>query len=227
MNDIAVVLPRPWPVHQVREGAHIRLEPLVEADHAAALFECGHGGAAEARLWDYMGYGPFVDAQVWQNWVRQAAAMPDPQFYAIVNQRTGLAAGVCSLLRIEPAQGVIEVGHIWYAPALQRTVGATEAMFLLFAHVFDGLGYRRLEWKCNALNGKSRQAALRLGFTFEGVFRQHMMVKGRNRDSAWFSLLDHEWPRVRAGMQAWLDTDNFVDGQQLRSLATCMTRLDA
>ena len=145
----------------------------------------------------------------------------DPFFFAIIDHATGLPVGQASYLRIEPAHRAIEVGHIIFAPALQRSIGATEAMYLMARHVFDDLGYRRYEWKCNALNQPSRRAALRLGFTFEGIFRQHMIIKGRNRDTAWFSLLDSEWPLRRANFEQWLAPSNFdSSGRQKLSLAS-------
>ena len=150
----------------------------------------------------------------------ERAATSDPLFFAIVERRSRRALGMASFLRIEQGHGVIEVGHIWYSPALQRTRLATEAMYVMARHVFDDLGYRRYEWKCNALNEPSRRAAVRLGFTFEGVFRQHMVIKGANRDTAWYSMLDGEWPAAKAAFEAWLRPDNFdADGRQLRSLA--------
>src|SRR5438132_1297994 len=150
----------------------------------------------------------------------ERAATSDPLFFAIVERRSRRALGMASFLRVEQGHGVIEVGHIWYSPALQRTQLATEAMYVMARHVFDDLGYRRYEWKCNALNEPSRRAAVRLGFTFEGVFRQHMVIKGGNRDTAWYSMLDGEWPAAKAAFEAWLRPDNFdAEGRQLRSLA--------
>lgn len=222
MVDLSQSVPVRWPVHEVREGQFIRLEPLDPERHTNELYTAGHAGEEGQRIWDYLPYGPFADEAAMAAWHRTCAKAPDPQFYAVIDLRDGRAAGVCSFLRITPEHAVIEVGHIWYAPHLQRTFGATEAMYLLFCHVFDEFGYRRLEWKCNAANSKSRQAALRLGFTFEGIFRQHLVVKGRNRDSAWFSILDHEWPAVKAGMEAWLAAGNSDHaGRQIQSLAEC------
>lgn len=220
-NAIAIDLPRPWPRHVTRKGQIVELQPLDSMQHAPDLFDSTAGTSEGNRVWDYLPYGPFANAHAFEIWLRQAASTPDPQFYAIVDKKTGKACGVCSFLRIEPAHGVIEVGHIWFAPALQRTIGATEAMFLLFCHVFDELGYRRLEWKCNALNAASRRAATRLGFTFEGIFRQHLVVNGANRDSAWFSLLDGEWPAVRQGMCDWFADVNQKNGQ-IRTLGDCI-----
>jgi RimJ/RimL family protein N-acetyltransferase len=148
-------------------------------------------------------------------WAQRVAPLSDPFFYAVVDVATGHAVGRLALMRIDPAHGVIEVGHVLYAPSLQRSAHATEVQSLLARHVFEDLGYRRYEWKCNALNAPSRRAALRLGFRYEGVFRQHMVVKGVNRDSAWYSMLDSEWPARKAAFEAWLDPSNFTaDGVQ-------------
>jgi RimJ/RimL family protein N-acetyltransferase len=150
----------------------------------------------------------------------ERAASADPLFFAIVDLESQRARGMASFMRIVPEHGVIEIGHIWFAPVMQRTREATEAIYVVARHAFDDLGNRRLEWKCNALNDASRRAALRFGFTYEGVFRQHLVVKGRNRDSAWYSMLDGEWPRARAAFETWLRADNFdAHGRQLRSLA--------
>jgi RimJ/RimL family protein N-acetyltransferase len=153
-------------------------------------------------------------------WLTSCAASADPLFLAVIDRASGRAAGVVSYLRIEPEHGVIEIGHIWFGHALQRTPAATETIHLLARHAFDDLGNRRLEWKCDAANARSRRAAERFGFTFEGVFRQHMIIKGRNRDTAWYALLDSEWPAARDAFEAWLAPENFdADGRQRRSLA--------
>ena len=159
--------------------------------------------------------GPFLDRSTFDPWLQERAALDDPFTYAIADATSGVALGLAALMRVDPPNRVIEVGSIVYSHALQRTRGATEAMYLLARYAFDELGYRRYEWKCNALNAPSRAAALRLGFTFEGVFRQHMIVKGRNRDSAWFSMLDAEWPERKAAFERWLAPENFdLDGRQ-------------
>jgi RimJ/RimL family protein N-acetyltransferase len=200
-------------------GQLVSLEPL-EPAHAADLYAASHGAGADPALWDYLPYGPFADEGEQREWIAANAGGLDPLFYAVIDAATGRAAGVASFLRVEPAHGVIEIGHIWFGAALQRTPQATEAIYLLAAHAFDALGNRRLEWKCNAANGRSRRAAERFGFTFEGVFRQHMIVKGANRDTAWYSIIDGEWPAVRAAFEAWLDPANFdADGRQRRALA--------
>ena len=199
------------------EGELVRLEPVDVARHARQLFTAQ---SSAPELWEYLPYGPFANETAFRVWLTERAATSDPLFYAIIERKSGRALGMASFLRIEQGHGVIEVGHIWYSPALQRTRLATDAMYVMARHVFDDLGYRRYEWKCNALNEPSRRAAVRLGFTFEGVFRQHMVIKGENRDTAWYSMLDGEWPAAKAAFEAWLRPDNFdAEGRQLRSLA--------
>jgi RimJ/RimL family protein N-acetyltransferase len=193
--------------------------PLEPATHGDALYTATCG-AENDWLWEYLGSGPFAGRKSFESYLEKMAASDDPLPFAIVDHVSRRAAGVCTYLRIDPANRVIEVGHILYSPAFQKTAGATEAMYLMARHAFDDLGYRRYEWKCNALNHGSRKAALRLGFTFEGIFRQHMIVKGRNRDTAWFSMLDCEWPACKTGLEEWLNPANFdADGRQVRSLA--------
>jgi len=210
---------RPAPPREPMEGRYCRIEPLDPARHAEDLF-AAFTEDREGRIWTYLPYGPFATLADLRAWMEQSCLGDDPLFHAIVDKAGGRALGVASYLRITPEVGVIEVGHINYAPALQQTPAATEAMFLLMARVFDGLGYRRYEWKCNALNDASRSAALRLGFSFEGVFRQATIVKGRNRDTAWFSILDSEWPEAKAAFEAWLAPENFDGaGKQKKSLA--------
>ena len=200
------------PAHRPLIGTRVRLEPLDPGRHADDLLAAAQG---DPRLWDYLPYGPFADADELRAWLAERAGSTDPLFLAVVDAETGGAGGVVSYLRIEPAHGCIEIGHIWFGASLQRTPAATETVYLLARHAFDDLGHRRLEWKCDAANARSRSAAERFGFTFEGVFRQHMIVKGRNRDTAWYALLDSEWPAVRAGFEAWLSADNFdADGRQ-------------
>jgi RimJ/RimL family protein N-acetyltransferase len=209
---------RPRPPRAPLEGRFCRVEPLDADRHAAALFDAC-AADREGRMWTYMAYGPFAGAEDYRTWAERAAGSDDPLFHAILDRRTGRAAGVAAYLRIEPAVGVIEVGHIALSPALQRTAAATEAMYLLMRRVFDELGYRRYEWKCDALNAPSRAAAERLGFRFEGVFRQATLYKGRNRDTAWYAVVDRDWPERRAAFEAWLDPANFTaDGRQVRPL---------
>src|SRR6185295_19695984 len=183
------------------------LEPLDLARHGAGLHNANLLDT-EQRNWTYLPYGPFAGFDDYAGWLRSVAGQDDPQFHAIVERTTGEPVGVASYLRIDPAAGSIEVGHINYSPRLQRTVAATEAMYLMMRRAFE-LGYRRYEWKCNALNAPSRAAAQRLGFSFEGVFRQATVVKGRNRDTAWYAAIDREWPALRAAYEKWLDASNF------------------
>ncbi len=198
-------------------GAHCRVERLT-ARHAAAL-HAAFAAAPDGRGWTYMPYGPFPDAGAYRAWVEREALGDDPLYYAIV-PASGGAAGVASYLRIKPEAGVIEVGNIALAAALQRTTAATEAMYLMMRHAFDDLGYRRYEWKCDALNAASRAAAPRFGFAFEGIFRQALVYKGRNRDTAWYAIVDTDWPAIRTAFESWLAPENFdASGRQRRKLA--------
>lgn len=201
-------------------GRMATLEPLDPRAHGEALYE-GVSGEGGERLWQYLFEGPFAHRAAFDAHMKRIAAAEDPLFFAILDNASGNAVGYASYMRIEPVQRVIEVGSILYTPRLQQTTLATEAMYLMARHVFEDLGYRRYEWKCNALNAPSRRAALRFGFTFEGIFRQHMIVKGRNRDTAWFSMLDSEWPARKANFERWLDPSNFgADGRQKVALST-------
>ena len=197
-------------------GGHVGLEPL-HRRHAAELFEAA-GDAASS--WTYLSYGPFATVAAMTQFVAAQAAVHDPMFWAVRPVVSGRASGWLSLMEIEPAHAAIELGHIWFAPALRRTRAATEAMFLALSHAADGLGYRRLVWKCDALNAASVRAALRLGFSREGTLRAHKVVKGRRRDTAMFSILAEEWPSRRDAIQRWLAAENFApDGTALRGLA--------
>ena len=207
--------PPAFPPRATIEGRLVRLEPLDADRHAAQLFAAFSG---HDWLWDYLPYGPFASASAYHRWVKEMQGKTDPAFYAICVQDSGQALGVASYLRISPEAGSIEVGHICLSPALQRRPSATEAMFLMMDHAFS-LGYRRYEWKCNALNLPSRRAAQRLGFSFEGVFRNHLVVKGRNRDTAWFAMIDSDWPPLREAFAAWLSPANFdANGKQRERL---------
>ena len=202
--------PARLPGRETLEGRFCRLEPLDPERHAAGL-HAANSLDAEGANWTYLHYGPFDTLEGYRAWMEETCRGDDPLFYAVVDAATGGATGVASYLRIDPANGSIEVGHINYSPLLQRTPAATEAMYLMMKHAFD-LGYRRYEWKCNALNAPSRVAAERLGFSFEGVFRQAAVAKGRNRDTAWYSVIDTEWPALQEAFLRWLDPSNF-DGQ--------------
>jgi RimJ/RimL family protein N-acetyltransferase len=173
-------------------------------------------------MWTYLPYGPFASAGDYHAWAARVCRGDDPLCFAIVDPTTGAPLGVAAYLRIDPANGVIEVGHLAYAPALQRTAASTEAMYLLIAHVF-ALGYRRCEWKCDALNAPSRAAAQRFGFTLEGVFRQAVVIKGRNRDTAWYSIIDTEWPALRTAFERWLSPDNFDEAGRQRAPLSSFT----
>jgi RimJ/RimL family protein N-acetyltransferase len=198
-------------------GMYVTLEPLDAARHAADLWQqvVGHD-----ELWTWLPDGPFASESDLRRAIETKQSAPGAVFLAIVPEATGKASGYASYMRMEPAHGVVEVGNILLASSLQRTTAATEAMYLMAGHIFDHLGYRRYEWKCNAENEPSRRAALRLGFTFEGVFRQHMVIKGRNRDTAWFSMLDCEWPERKRAFEVWLNPENFDEaGRQKEKLA--------
>jgi RimJ/RimL family protein N-acetyltransferase len=204
---------RPGPA--TLSGRSCRIERLTAA-HAPALWDAVKD---HDRLWTYLSYGPFADAGSFARWVDSRIALDDPYSYAILDT-AGRAVGIFTLMSIRPEPRVIEVGHVLYSPALQRTSLATEAQYLLARYVFETLGYRRYEWKCDSLNAPSRRAALRYGFTYEGIFRQHMIVKGRNRDTAWYAMLDGEWPARKRGFETWLAPENFAaDGRQKTSLA--------
>ena len=201
------------------EGAQVLLEPLDPDRHAELLHAASHETGEARRVWTYLPDGPFQDLASFTQWVRRMALEPDRLFFAFRDKRTGRLGGMATYLDIRPAMGSIEIGYIWFAPFLQRTRQATEALFLMLRYAFDDLGYRRVQWRCNALNEKSRAAALRLGFRFEGIFYQHMVVKGHNRDTAWYSILDHEWPRIRSNFELWLVPSNFDErGRQILSL---------
>lgn len=204
------LVPAPAPV--VLRGRTVALEPLSAEHHAAALWQAVGG---HDELWTYLGEGPFATEADLRQAIKQKQAGTALVFLAIVPASTDKAAGYASYMRIDQANGVVEVGNILLSPALQRTTAATEAMYLMARHIFEDLGYRRYEWKCNAENEPSRRAARRLGFTFEGIFRQHMVIKDLNRDTAWFAVLDHEWPARKRAFEAWLDPSNFdADGRQ-------------
>jgi RimJ/RimL family protein N-acetyltransferase len=195
-------------------GRHVLLRPVDPAD-ARALYD----ESADPELWTYLFGGPYRDAAELEAELRGMAGSRDPVHFTLVRLPEERPAGMAGYARIKPEHGVIEIGGIWFGASLRRSAAATEAIYLLAAHAFDELGYRRLEWKCDALNAPSRRAAERFGFTFEGIFRQHMIIKGRNRDTAWYAIVDRDWPRIRAGFEAWLAPENHdSDGRQLRPL---------
>jgi RimJ/RimL family protein N-acetyltransferase len=205
------------PQRRPLDGALVRLEPLSVEQHGEQLLTATSDAD---ETWFYLPYGPFVARDEFLRWLGERASLDDPLAFAIIDLESRSARGIATLMSIEPEHGSIEIGHIWLSPPLQRTRQATEAIYLLARHAFDDLGNRRLEWKCDAANAPSRRAAERFGFTFEGVFRQHRVVKGRNRDTAWYSITDGEWPLRRAAFEAWLASENFdSSGRQRHSLA--------
>lgn len=207
------------PTRSTIVGRHCRIVPLEVDVHAEELYRA-FGEDGNPRRWTYLPYGPFAGVEPFRAWLETCMG-EDPIFYCIIDVRTELPVGLASYLRISPELGVIEVGHIHFSPLLQKSTMATEAMYLMMQHAFDKLGYRRYEWKCDSLNERSRQAALRLGFSYEGLFRQASIYKGRNRDTAWFSIIDEEWPALQAALLAWLDPKNFdKKGQQRLRLSS-------
>lgn len=207
----------PTPDQRVLQGRVVRLETLAVSRHGDDLWRALQG--PDPALWDYLPYGPFSERTGFNAWLTSNAEHRDPLFYAVIDQASGRALGLFSYLNIAAQDGCIEIGHVAFGASMQRTAGATEAVYLLARHAFDDLGYRRLEWKCNAANTRSRRAAERFGFTYEGLFRQHRVIKGKNRDTAWFSIIDGEWPTCRVAFERWLAVDNFDDqGQQKQRL---------
>jgi RimJ/RimL family protein N-acetyltransferase len=207
------------PERAMLKGRHVRLRPLDALADAEALYAESHPPTGDPDLWAYLPNGPYRDVAEFREALAIDQRSEDRLFFTLDRLDPERPAGIASYLRITPEHGVIEIGHIWFGASLRRSVAATEAIYLLAAHAFDELGYRRLEWKCNALNQASRRAAERFGFAFEGVFRHHMVVKGRNRDTAWYAITDDEWPAVRAGFDAWLAPENFDGaGRQRRRL---------
>jgi RimJ/RimL family protein N-acetyltransferase len=209
--------PVPRPPHAPIEGRYCRVEPF-DLDRHSAELHMANISSADGRNWSYLPYGPFASLGAYRAWAQSTCTGDDPMFHTVVDVNTGRAVGVASFLRIDPANGSIEVGHINFSPLLQRTRASTECMYLMMRRAFE-LGYRRYEWKCNALNQPSRAAAQRLGLSFEGVFRQHVISKGRNRDTAWYAAIDAEWPALRAAFELWLAPENFdAAGAQRLSL---------
>lgn len=205
------------PKRIVLRGQTVRLEPLEPERHGDDLFAASLGADA---TWAYLPYGPFSGPAEFKAWLAERAPLDDPLTFAIVDEASGAARGLASLMSIVPEHGVIEIGHIWLSPALQRTRQATDAIYVMARYAFDELANRRLEWKCDSRNEGSRRAAERFGFVFEGIFRNHRIVKGRNRDTAWYSITDAEWPSRKAAFEAWLGPDNFdADGVQRKSLS--------
>jgi RimJ/RimL family protein N-acetyltransferase len=217
-DDLKNWQPRPRPQREPMEGRYVRLEPLSAAKHGDGLFEASSVPDADQRFRYLFDYPPESRA-AFQPWLEKAEASEDPLFFAVIDKASGKVAGRQTLMRIDPAFGVIEIGNIYWGPLVSRKPAATEALYLFAKYVFDDLGYRRYEWKCDNANEPSKRAAERFGFRFEGVFRQHLVVKGENRDTAWYSIIDKEWPVVRRAYEEWLDPSNFdADGRQKRRL---------
>lgn len=220
MEDLSNWKPRPKPERVVLDGRYVRLEPLSAAHHGDGLYGAATEGDADTRfLW--LGETTPKSREDFQPWLEKVEASEDPLFFVCIDKATGKVAGRQTLMRIDAANGVIEIGNIHWGPLMQRRPAATEAHFLFMQYAFDTLGYRRWEWKCNNRNEPSKRAAERFGFTYEGLFRQHMIIKGENRDTAWFSIIDKEWPSIKSAYEGWLDPDNFdSDGNQKRRLET-------
>jgi RimJ/RimL family protein N-acetyltransferase len=212
--------PRPRPERKRLEGRYVRLEPLSAAAHGDGLYEAATVGNADERF-RWIGETTPDSRAAFQPWLEKVEASEDPLYFTVIDKASGKVAGRQTFLRIDPANGVIEIGHIHWGPLMQRKPAATEAHYLFMRHIFDDLGYRRWEWKCNNRNEPSKRAAERFGFKFEGVFRQHMIIKGENRDTAWYSIIDSEWPARKAAFERWLAPGNFdAQGQQKASLSS-------
>jgi RimJ/RimL family protein N-acetyltransferase len=222
-QPVGVLVPRwvapKFPAYEAMEGRLCSIEPLVPDRDSITLYEA-NSLDKEGKMWTYLPYGPFASFELYRSWLRVSVLTSDPQFYAIIDKSTQKAIGVAAYLRIDPKNGSIEVGHLNFSPLMQKTAIATEAMFLMMQRAFN-LGYRRYEWKCNALNKPSRRAAQRLGLSYEGVFRNATVSKGRNRDTAWYAAIDEEWPALQAAFKQWLEPQNFdAQGQQKVSLSS-------
>ncbi|MBL8398822.1 MAG: GNAT family N-acetyltransferase [Candidatus Accumulibacter sp.] len=210
------------PRRVVLSGQWTCLEPLQLDRHAASL-HAANCREASGRHWTYLSYGPFASESDYRQWLHNQCLGNDPLFYAVVPQEAGEALGLAAYLRIAPAGGCLEIGHLHFSPGLQRRIAASEAIYLLLKHAFD-LGYRRVEWKCDALNAPSRAAAERFGLSFEGIFRQATVVKGRNRDTAWYAVIDGEWPSLQSAFVRWLQPDNFDRAGRQRLALSALTR---
>jgi len=218
MTDLQNWTPRPKPERKVLEGRYVRLEPLDVARHGDELFAASSVEDADQRF-AWLFEVPPATREAFEPWLEKVSGSEDPLFFAVIDQASGKVAGRQALMRIDPVHGSIEIGNIYWGPLISRKPAATEAQFLFMQYIFDELGYRRYEWKCNDNNAPSKRAAERFGFQFEGTFRQHMVTKGNNRDTAWFSIIDSEWPALKQAYLAWLERINFdSDGQQIRKL---------
>lgn len=226
MNGLNEWTARPAPSRELLEGRYVRLEHLDPDVHGDGLFVASSVSDADSRF-RWLGDYPPQSREDFQPWLEKAAANRDPLFFVVIDRETGRIGGRQAFMRIDAANGVAEIGNIYWGPEIARTRCATEAFYLFARHMFDDLGYRRFEWKCNNRNEPSKRAALRFGFRFEGIFRQHMVVKGENRDTAWYSILDSEWPVVRKAIEDWLAPENFDnEGRQIRRLETIREECD-
>jgi RimJ/RimL family protein N-acetyltransferase len=205
------------PSRAVISGSYAALEPLDNIIHGDSLYQASHGSQEALHIWDYLPYGPWEDRKSYGNELRSLSASQDKIFYAIRSLETGEIGGQASFMDMRPTDGVIEIGAIWFGQSLRQTRAATEALYIMLDNAMTKLGYRRMQWRCNALNQRSRDAASRLGFRYEGTFYNHLIFKGRNRDTAWFSILDDEWPQAREVLQQWLAPENFDDGGRART----------
>ena len=211
-GDVVIRLPPALvPARTMLTGTSVQLEPLDAEKHAPELYRAGHDSEEGLRIWDYLTTGPWPNEAAYLPVLRQQSGSFDPIFYTVRSLESGRACGQTSFLDINPGNGVIEIGNIWFGPELQRSRGSTEALFLMLRYAMDDLGYRRMQWRCNSLNERSRHAAARLGFRFEGIFYNHLIFKGKNRDTTWYSILDDEWPEVREIIDRWLHSSNFDD----------------
>jgi RimJ/RimL family protein N-acetyltransferase len=215
MNNLSLKSSWDRPTRRAFAGRYVSLTPLNAESDYAALFDASHRSPEHQSIWRFLWQGPFANAMAMRDWLRSIEQGADPIFFTVQHLADKQKVGMISIMSIVPEMGRAELGHIWYAPEVQRTKINTEAVFLLLSYLLSELQYRRTEWKCDARNERSRNAALRLGFQFEGVFRQHMVVKGENRDTAWFSVLDIEWPRISANMRRWLYEDNRLSLSEL------------
>ncbi len=226
-EDLSIWTPRPKPSTQPMEGRFVRLEKLDPARHADGLFDASAQPDGDQRF-RWLPDEPPTDRAEFHRWVEQVAASEDPIFFAVIDTATGKVAGRQTFMRMDPANGVAEIGHIYWGPLVSRKPAATEALYLFARHLFDDLGYRRFEWKCNNENTPSKRAALRFGFRPEGVFHQHLIIKGKNRDTAWFAMLDKDWSKLRPAYETWLAPENFhADGAQKASLEECRAEVGA
>lgn len=220
-EDLSAWTPRPRPGTEALEGRFVRLEKLDPARHTDGLFDASAQPDGDERF-RWLPNLPPTDREVFRAWVDQSAASEDPLFFAVIDKASGRVAGRQTFMRIDAANGVAEIGHIYWGPLVSRKPAATEALFLFARHIFDDLGYRRFEWKCDNSNLPSKRAAQRFGFRHEGVFHQHLIVKGRNRDTAWFAMLNTDWPKLRPAYEAWLSPENFdAEGGQIKTLEAC------